>query len=332
MTIEAIGKDLNDISGLAENASSRVVSAIKTAAQKTGVNFSYLMQKAQTESGMNPAAKAKGSSATGLFQFVGQTWLDTLDKHAAEMGRSDIADAIQHTSSGRAYIADPTKRQEIMDMRKDPELSACMAAALTQDNAGCLKAQLGSQAKVGGTELYLAHFLGAGGATDMLETMKADPNAPAASVVPQAAAANHNLFYTAGGRALSVQEVYNHFAAKFGDSSTPVIADSKTANMDVDATGDDAQAAATEMAMQSVLGSGHTKGTPTFASAFTGTNDNSGGSSSGSAAPVYQPVSSNMSADGKIYQFGANAPMDSHSMYFTMWLASQDATKAQAGI
>ena len=51
-----------------------VYDAIKNAAAKTGVNFTYLMEKAAVESSFNPDAKAKTSSATGLFQFIEQTW------------------------------------------------------------------------------------------------------------------------------------------------------------------------------------------------------------------------------------------------------------------
>lgn len=347
MTIAAIGKDLKDINELAETTGNKVVSAIKEAAHKTGVDFTYLLQKAQTESSLNPTAKAKGSSATGLYQFVGQTWLDTLDKHAAAMGRADIADAIQHTSSGKAYVADPAKRQEIMDLRKDPTLSACMAAALTQDNASCLKAQLGNDTKVGGTELYLAHFLGAGGASDLLEKLKTNPNAPAAGILPQAAAANHNVFYSSGGRALSVKEVYDRFAAKFGNSDTPVLADNGTTTldgttlggMDVNATGEQAQKLATQIAMNSLIGGtgiannfGNKSGSSMGSDLSLGLNLPAGMGGTGSSGSVYpagyNPVgqlasANNISADGKVYSFNSGAAVDSNSFFYTMWLANE---------
>ena len=41
----------------------------------TGVDFAYLMAQAAKESGFNPDAKSKASSAAGLYQFVEQTWL-----------------------------------------------------------------------------------------------------------------------------------------------------------------------------------------------------------------------------------------------------------------
>ena len=43
-----------------------VAGAIRTAAARTGVDFSYLMAQARVESGFNPKAQARTSSARGL--------------------------------------------------------------------------------------------------------------------------------------------------------------------------------------------------------------------------------------------------------------------------
>ncbi|MCX7676587.1 MAG: transglycosylase SLT domain-containing protein, partial [Alteraurantiacibacter sp.] len=59
----------------------RAEAAIARAAQATGTDFSYLLAQARIESGLNPAARARTSSASGLFQFIDQTWLATLDRH-----------------------------------------------------------------------------------------------------------------------------------------------------------------------------------------------------------------------------------------------------------
>ena len=45
----------------------KVTKHIKFAADKTGVDFDYLLQTAKRESSLNINAKAKTSSATGLF-------------------------------------------------------------------------------------------------------------------------------------------------------------------------------------------------------------------------------------------------------------------------
>lgn len=47
--------------------------AIRQASDRTGVDYRYLLAKAQIESGLNAQAKARNSSATGLFQFIERT-------------------------------------------------------------------------------------------------------------------------------------------------------------------------------------------------------------------------------------------------------------------
>ena len=56
------------------------------ASRRTGVDFSYLLGQAKIESSLNPSARAATSSATGLYQFVDQSWLAVVDKHGAEYG------------------------------------------------------------------------------------------------------------------------------------------------------------------------------------------------------------------------------------------------------
>jgi len=54
---------------------SEVLSGIRQASKKTGVDFGYLMAQAAQESSFQPAVKAATSSATGLYQFLDSTWL-----------------------------------------------------------------------------------------------------------------------------------------------------------------------------------------------------------------------------------------------------------------
>ena len=63
-----------------------VEAAIRRASASTGVDFDFLMKTAQRESAMNPAARARTSSAAGLFQFIEQTWLATLKQHGGKHG------------------------------------------------------------------------------------------------------------------------------------------------------------------------------------------------------------------------------------------------------
>jgi len=228
--------------------SQRIAYAIQNAAAKTGVNFAYLLNKAQQESGFDTNAKASSSTATGLFQFTSQTWLQTLKSHGAQYGLSDYADHITVDNNGVAHVKDPTWRNAILTLRKDPQVSAEMAGELDKENGAALQTNVGG--KIGSTELYLAHFLGAGGASDFLKTMRGNPNAPAASVLPDAAAANESVFYNADGTPRSVSQIYHHFAQKFDQAPTTLVADANGVSQSA------SQIAAQRYAMASTTTSG----------------------------------------------------------------------------
>jgi hypothetical protein len=197
----------------------RAVTAIAHAARATGVGFRYLLEQAKAESGLRPDAAARTSSARGLFQFVEGTWLATLKKHGAEHGLGWAADLID-SSGGRARVRDGEARRALLALRNDAETAALMAAEYAQDNAEALGRRLGRA--VGGTELYLAHFLGPAGAARFLTAMAANPDADAGAVVPRAAGANARVFRHADGTPKSLAEVYDHFARRFGgDGAVP---------------------------------------------------------------------------------------------------------------
>lgn len=181
----------------------RIRAAITHAARATGTDFSYLVAQAKLESGMNPHAEARTSSASGLYQFIEGTWLRTLDKHGAAHGLDHLAGAIEQRG-GRAIVRDPAMRDRIMALRHDPEVSAVMAGALAQDNRAALLPVLGREPDA--AELYLAHFLGAGGAAGFLRGLARDPHASAAALLPEAAAANRAIFYN-GGEPRSLAQV-----------------------------------------------------------------------------------------------------------------------------
>lgn len=171
--------------------------AIARAAERTGVNFDYLLAQAKLESSLDPGARASTSSAAGLFQFTHGTWLETLDRHGAAHGLGWAGHAIE---GGR--LRDPAMRTQVMGLRFDADASALMAAELANDNRAALSAQLGRDPDA--AELYLAHFLGIGGAGTFLTALARDPGQSAAALLPQAAAANRRIFYDASGAARSV--------------------------------------------------------------------------------------------------------------------------------
>lgn len=191
----------------------RVQAAIASAASATGVDFTYLMHQARVESGFDPDARARTSSATGLYQFIEQSWLGVVAKHGTEHGLSWAADAIERGSDGRYRVADPTARAAILDLRRDPQAAATMAAEHAADNRDLLETRLGRG--VESVDLYLAHFLGAGGATKFLRGHDAEPDQSAAALFPAAARANRGVFYAPDGSARSLAQVRDRFAQKF---------------------------------------------------------------------------------------------------------------------
>ncbi len=192
-------------------AANPVVSAIREGAEKTGVGFDYLLKTAQRESALDPGVKAKTSSATGLFQFIEQTWLAMVKQEGGKQGLSDYASAISADESGRLGVSDPAMREKILQLRSDPQVAAVMAGALTQKNREQLASSLGRQPQAG--ELYMAHVLGARGASDLIRTAQSDPARIAARDFPEAAAANRGIFFDKAGRARTAQEVYGLLAA-----------------------------------------------------------------------------------------------------------------------
>src|SRR5262249_28136164 len=94
------------------------------------------------ESDGDPNAKNKRSSATGLGQFLDETWLDMIRAH-----RPDLA-------NGRSQA-------EVLELRRDAKIAREITARFTERNAGMLRKR-GLPVTPG--TLYLAHFAGGAGA------------------------------------------------------------------------------------------------------------------------------------------------------------------------
>jgi hypothetical protein len=195
-------------------AGSTVTGAIRQASAATGTSFNYLLATAQVESGLNPQAGAATSSARGLFQFIDQTWLGTIKQSGAQLGYGRYADAITKTASGHYQVSDPAMRAEILKLRNDPTANAVMAGAFTKANADYLATKLGRQPSEG--ELYIAHFLGAGGAARLISLAAGSPNAKSTDYFRNAANANSSIFYDrATGRARSLAQVRDVLTARY---------------------------------------------------------------------------------------------------------------------
>jgi len=204
-----------------------VIGALSRAAARTGADFGYLLQTAMRESSLNPNAQASTSSASGLFQFVDQTWLGTLKQHGTEHGLATYADAITMGSDGRFQVADPGLRQEILALRKDPEVSATMAGEMTQDVRQTMESSLGRS--VTGGELYAAHFMGPKGAIKLIKAAEATPHASASTLFPEAAQANRHMFYTRNGDERSVASVMTALTCKPNCDPALMLADAQRA-------------------------------------------------------------------------------------------------------
>jgi len=113
------------------------------------------------ESHGDPNAKNKRSSATGLGQFLDETWLDMIRAH-----RPDLA-------KGRS-------QDEILELRWDAKVAREITARFTERNAEMLRKR-GLPVTPG--TLYLAHFAGGAGAVAILSAIE---NADAALVMATA--------------------------------------------------------------------------------------------------------------------------------------------------
>ena len=282
-------------------SASPVVNAIKDGADKTGTGFDFLLKTAQRESALDPNAKARSSSATGLFQFIEQTWLSTLKSTGAKHGLQNYADAIQPTESGRLTVTDPAMKEQILALRKDPKVSAVMAGEFTQKNRDQLASAIGRTPNAG--DLYAAHVLGARGASELIRTAMATPSRAAAQDFPEAAAANRGIFYDKSGQPRTAQEVYTFLAASQAGSATPV--------QPVAQTGEGAP-----VAIAAALAPGRAKG---LIGLF---------SSQGSSGPVSEAIAkhwtSNRSANAR------SAALDSEQRFFPRVNGAERASTAVA--
>ena len=151
---------------------------VMEAAKLTGTDPKELATIMAIESGFNPNAKSKTSSATGLNQFTSETWDEMMGKHAAKFG------------------IDPKTPPT------DPRANAIMGGMLLKQNKSYLKK---TKSDVNLTDAYMAHFLGAGGAT---EFNKLDDNSIPARSMPKAAKSNQPIFFDRSGKPRTKAEIY----------------------------------------------------------------------------------------------------------------------------
>src|SRR3954449_983756 len=161
------------------------------AAEVTGAEPAYMLALAEKESTFDYHAKAKTSSAVGLFQFLEGTWLRALKTYGARHGFGAAADAIT-VVGGRPVVSDPENKPWIISLREDPYLSALMAGEMINRSRELLSKQRERSLTKG--DLYLAHLLGDGGASRLLRLVEQKPEEKAPKAFPTAAKANRTIF------------------------------------------------------------------------------------------------------------------------------------------
>jgi peptidoglycan hydrolase-like protein with peptidoglycan-binding domain len=194
-----------------------IVAAIRLSSVRTGVDFPYLMTLAATESDFKPTSEATTSSATGLYQFTRDTWLNTLKRHGAKYGLvADYAAQIGHyqTRNGyqRPFVREPSLYQHLLELRKNPRLSAMMAAETVRDNAQKLAHTFDREPT--DIDLYLTHFLGADGAITFIQSLEQSPGTHAVELFPNAASSNRGIFHPQDCEPRTIDEVYAYFGEK----------------------------------------------------------------------------------------------------------------------
>jgi hypothetical protein len=193
--------------------------AVVRAAQVTNVDPAYMMALADKESSLLPENRARTSSAEGLFQFVEGTWLEVLRRYGPKHGYAAEAEAIQ-IIQGRPVVSDSSERERILNLRRDPYLSALMAGEMITTHWQILAGKIARDPSF--AELYMAHFLGVNGASRFVALLSDTPGKSASEAFPRAAKANRSLFFDkkeaarAKAKALSVAEVQGRVGAMIG--------------------------------------------------------------------------------------------------------------------
>lgn len=200
-----------------QNLTPAIAFAIRNGAEQANMPVATMFKKAEQESTFRPAVTAGTSTASGLYQFTEDTWLQAIDRWGAKYGLDRYADNIT-TRNWQARASSPEMRREILALRSDPHVSALMAAELSRDNFGVAQSVTrGVQATP--ETLYALHVLGASvEGKAFIRALHNSPGTSASDVAPKAAGANRSIFYASGGRERSVQEVFALWENNFGEN------------------------------------------------------------------------------------------------------------------
>lgn len=164
------------INTAAAEAPRAVVEAVRSAGNATGIDPAFLMAVAWKESRLDPDESNPRSSADGLFQFTSGTWMSAVRDFGGRHGIGHFAD--------QAPDAKGRLRNDILSLRRNPRLSAALAAEMLRRDGADLAERMGRPVNL--TDIYLTHRLGKAGAVNFLKTLARNPSAPSSTVVPDA--------------------------------------------------------------------------------------------------------------------------------------------------
>lgn len=134
---------------------------------------------ALSAAGQPQAVEVAVEPAAGPMRFGERAWLRAL--HDDPKAGGDLS-RVFVTSSGRFYVPSAAERQRVLEARNDPELSARVARAAAERNAGRLQRALRRAPTP--AELYMAHVLGPEAAVAVIAAARTTPNTIAAKRFP----------------------------------------------------------------------------------------------------------------------------------------------------
>lgn len=179
-----------------------IIRAVLIASKETGADPTLLLSIAWFESQNNAKSRNRLSTATGLFQFTHDSWIEAVKKYGEQHGYGWLSKSITTRDNGTLVVQQRFLRK-ILELRQDPTVSAIFAAEVILSNNNRLEENIGR--KTADADLYFLHVLGLNGASRFLRVAYTSPEASSMAVIPGAVKRNPGLF-SSGGRILSAGE------------------------------------------------------------------------------------------------------------------------------
>jgi len=178
---------------------------LQNASAATRAPLDIMTKIAYAESTFKPNAKAPGSSASGLFQFIKDKWVEITGSKGKKYGI---------TSQTSPF---------------DPNANALMGGEFINENIKAIQGKTLTSPPTA-ADVYAAHFLGAAGAKQLFREIKKNPNTIADKVFSEQASSNLEMFYKDKDKSKprTVKELYEVFAAKMRVDPGPALAKADT--------------------------------------------------------------------------------------------------------